>query len=67
LLQHAAVTTQNAFNWLDSTSSMEEVACAQLIRHTRHNQDTFFTPQSEPALSGLWAAMVRYSKPPPAR
>jgi hypothetical protein len=60
------VTAQNTFNWLDSTSSVEEVACAQLIRHTLHNQDTIFTLHSEPALSGLWAALLRYSKPPPA-
>jgi hypothetical protein len=45
-------TTQNAFNWLDFTSPVKEVARAQLNCHTPRNQNTAFAFHSEPALSG---------------
>jgi hypothetical protein len=47
-------TTQNAFDWLDSTSSAEETANAQLDRHTVRSRNTSFTASSTSALSGRW-------------
>jgi hypothetical protein len=46
---------QDAFNRIDSTSSMEEIASAQLFAVRRHNQDTTFTTRSRPTLSGIRA------------
>jgi hypothetical protein len=59
----AAVTAQNAFDWLDPTSSVGVAASAQLDRHTSRSRDTTFTIHRKPASSGTWASVFGYSPP----
>jgi hypothetical protein len=51
-LGNTTVTAQNAFDWLDSTSSVEVAAIAQLNRHALCSRDTTFTIQRKLASSG---------------
>lgn len=51
-LGDTTVTAQDAFDWLDSTSSVEMAAIAQLNRHALCSRDTTFTIQRKLALSG---------------
>jgi hypothetical protein len=48
-----AIAFQDDFNRINSTSSMEEIASAQLFAVRRHNQDTNFTGRSRLTLSGI--------------
>jgi len=53
-----AAAPQDAFNRIDSTSSMEETASTQLFAVLRHDQSTTFAVRSE-------AHLVRVSGPIP--
>lgn len=57
------LVSQNAFNRIDPTSSMEEIASAQQFAARRHNQDTTFAACSRYALSGT--CTFRHRLPPP--